>query len=276
MKQRAISAVVALSILAVVLFLYNTIFFNIAIALVGTTAVFELLHPTGYVKSKLVLAFSLVYAFIVPFFSTMEVPGLQIWVSLSYFAALFAVLLGSRLQVRFEEIATAFFISLVVPIALAIVVLMRDRYDHGLFYTFLICIAAWISDTAAYFTGRFFGKHKLAPLISPKKTVEGAVGGVAAGAIFFLLSCFVYQQIMAYFYDTQIIIIWYRAIWVGMFCSAMGVVGDLMASVVKRQTNLKDFGKIMPGHGGVMDRFDSFLFVAPTLYLTIQFFPIIC
>lgn len=275
MKQRVISGVVALAILAVVLFLYETIFFNIAIAFIGVMAVFELLHATGYIKSKLVLAFSLIYALIVPFFSTMDVRGIPFWTTLGYFCALFATLLVFHLKVQFEEIAIAFFISLVVPVALSVVVLMRDRYEHGLFYTFLICIGAWVADTGAYFAGRAFGKHKLAPLISPKKTVEGAVGGVLVSALCLMLSCWGYQWAVSYFFHEQVTILWFHAVWIGMLCPVMGIVGDLMASVVKRQTGIKDFGKIMPGHGGVMDRFDSFLMVAPTLYLVLQFFPIL-
>ena len=275
MKQRIISALVGLVVLFAVLFLYDTIVFNFAISIVGAIAVYELLHSTGYVKSWLILGVSLIYALIVPFFSTMDIRGMQIWVTLAYFCVLFAVLLIAHQKVQFQEIAVAFFISLLVPMALAMLVLMRDRSAHGMFYTLLVCVASWVADSAAYFVGRAFGKHKMAPLISPNKTVEGAIGGVVFSAIFFLLFCGGYQQIMLRFFNQQIEIAWLSAFGVGVLCTVMGVIGDLMASVVKRQTGIKDFGNIMPGHGGVMDRFDSFLFVAPTLYLALQFFPII-
>ncbi|MDD6031863.1 MAG: phosphatidate cytidylyltransferase [Oscillospiraceae bacterium] len=275
MKQRVISALVGLAILFAVLFLYNTIFFNFAVSLVSAVAVFELLHATGYVKSRLILVYSLAYALVVPFFSTLDIRGMQIWVTVGYFTLMFATLLAQHEKIRVEEIAVAFFFSLLVPMALSTVVLMRDRFDHGIFYTLLICVAAWVADSAAYFVGRACGKHKLAPLVSPHKTVEGAVGGVVVSAGFFLLFCLGYEQVMLHVYSQQIEIAWLHALWIGMFCSVMGIFGDLMASVVKRQAGIKDFGKIMPGHGGVMDRFDSFLFVAPALYLVLQIFPII-
>ncbi len=271
MKQRIISAMVGLAILIVVMLLYQTIAFNIAISLVSALAVFELLHATGYVKSKLVLSLSLVYAMIVPFFSTMDHRGMQIYVTLGYLILLFACLLAGHQKIQFQEIAISFFISLLVPLALAVVVLLRDRNPHGIFYTLLICEAAWIADSAAYFVGRAFGKHKMAPLISPHKTVEGAIGGVVISAAFFLIFCFVYQQVT----ETVLSIQWLHALIVGVLTTLIGITGDLTASVIKRQTGIKDFGKIMPGHGGIMDRFDSFLFVAPSLYLLLSFFPII-
>ena len=131
-------------------------------------------------------------------------------------------------------------------------------------------VAAWIADTAAYFVGRAFGKHKLCPLISPHKTVEGAIGGVFFAVLFFVLFCFGYSKLRS-----GVHISYLAATIDGAVCAVMGIVGDLMASVVKRQRGIKDFGHIMPGHGGVMDRFDSFLFVAPTLYLILQVLPIV-
>lgn len=275
MKQRIITAMVGLVVLFAVLFSYNTIVLNIAISIVGAIAVYELLHSTGYVKSRLILIMSFLYALIVPFFSTLDDRNMQIWVTLGYFCVLFAVLLIRHQDVQFPEIAIAFFVSLLIPMALAMLILMRDKSDHGLIYGMLVCVASWIADSAAYFVGRAFGKHKLAPQISPNKTIEGAVGGIVFSALFFMLFCAGYRQVMAFFFDTQITIAWLRAFAIGMVCTIMGIIGDLMASVIKRQTGIKDFGKLMPGHGGVMDRFDSFLFVTPTLYLALQLFPII-
>ncbi|MBR6790352.1 MAG: phosphatidate cytidylyltransferase [Oscillospiraceae bacterium] len=275
MKQRLITAMIGLVVLFAVLFCYNTIVLNIAISIIGAIAVYELLHSTGYVKSKLILLMSFLYALVVPFFSTLDNRDMQIWVTLAYFCVLFAVLLIRHQRVQFQEVSTAFFVSLLLPMALAMLVLMRDRSVHGIFYGMLVCVASWIADSAAYFVGRAFGRHKLAPQISPNKTIEGAVGGVVFSALFFMLFCAGYRQVMIRFFDMQIEIAWFRAFVIGMICTFMGIIGDLMASVVKRQTGIKDFGNIMPGHGGIMDRFDSFLFVTPTLYLALQLFPII-
>ncbi len=274
MKQRVISALVALCVLVMVLFFYNTIVFNAAIAIISVVAVFELLCATKYVSNRVMVLASLVYAAIVPFFGTIPMARFPIYVTLGYFVVLFAILLFQHTKVKFEELTIAFFVSLVVPLGFSILVYIRDHYDHGLFYTLLVCVAAWIADSAAYFVGRAFGKHKLCPLISPHKTVEGAIGGVFFAVVFFLLFCWGYSL----FRENQDILVhisYGAAAFDGAFCAVVGIVGDLMASVIKRQRGIKDFGNIMPGHGGVMDRFDSFLFVAPTLYLILQVFPIV-
>ena len=171
MKQRIISAAVALVILAGVFAFYETFVLNIAVSLISAAAVFELLHATSYVKSKALLVFSLGYALVVPFFSTLRIHGMQVYVTLGYFILMFGSLLLYHTEIRFEEVAISFFISLVVPTALSTVILMRDRYQHGILYVLLCCVAAWISDSCAYFAGRAFGKHKMAPLISPHKTI---------------------------------------------------------------------------------------------------------
>ena len=270
MKQRVISALVALCVLAMVLFCYNTVVFNAAIAIISVVAVFELLCATKYVTNRGMVAASLVYAAVVPFFGTVPMERFPIYVTLVYFVILFAILLTQHTKVMFEEVTTAFFVSLVVPVSFSILVYIRDHYEHGLFYTLLVCVAAWIADTAAYFVGRAFGKHKLCPLISPHKTVEGAIGGVFFAVLFFVLFCFSYSKLRS-----GVHISYLAATIDGAVCAVMGIVGDLMASVVKRQRGIKDFGHIMPGHGGVMDRFDSFLFVAPALYLILQVLPIV-
>ena len=274
MKQRIISAVVALALLAVALFCYNTIIFNFFIALIGTIAVYELLHSTKYVKNPVILWVSCLYALVVPFFETLDVKNIHVYVTVGYFAILFTILLKCHEKVKFEEIAISFFISLVVPVAFSMTILMRDYHEHGIFYTFLVCAAAWLTDSAAYFAGRAFGKHKMAPLISPHKTVEGAVGGLLVTTICYPLFCLGYQAILANM-GVEIHFNWLIVMVLGLLCSAAGMAGDLLASVIKRQTGIKDYGNIMPGHGGVMDRFDSFLLVAPTFYLLIQVIPVI-
>ena len=270
MNHRVISALVALCVLAMVLFCYNTVVFNAAIAIISVVAVFELLCATKYVTNRGMVAASLVYAAVVPFFGTVPMERFPSYVTLVYFVILFAILLTQHTKVMFEEVTTAFFVSLVVPVSFSILVYIRDHYEHGLFYTLLVCVAAWIADTAAYFVGRAFGKHKLCPLISPHKTVEGAIGGVFFAVLFFVLFCFGYSKLRS-----GVHISYLAATIDGAVCAVMGIVGDLMASVVKRQRGIKDFGHIMPGHGGVIDLFDSFLFVAPTLYLILQVLPIV-
>ncbi|HHZ01793.1 MAG TPA: phosphatidate cytidylyltransferase [Tissierellia bacterium] len=128
-------------------------------------------------------------------------------------------------------------------------------------FVWLVYIIAFGSDTFAYFSGKLFGKHKLYPKVSPNKTIEGAIGGVIGSTILSLIY-FNYLSINKYFY----IIIF------SVSASVFSMVGDLMASKIKREYGVKDFGNLLPGHGGIMDRFDSVLFVAPTVYYFIQHF----
>lgn len=128
-------------------------------------------------------------------------------------------------------------------------------------YVWLVYIVAFGSDTFAYFTGKMFGKHKLYPEVSPNKTIEGAIGGVIGCTILSLIY-FDYLRINKYFY----IIIF------SVSASVFSIAGDLTASKIKREFRIKDFGYLLPGHGGILDRFDSVLFVAPAVYYFIQHF----
>ena len=123
----------------------------------------------------------------------------------------------------------------------------------------LIFMGAWVSDTFAYFTGKFIGKHKLIPSVSPKKTVEGAIGGI----VFTLIAFVVFGIIVRHYFNVQVPI--YQFCILGILLPIVSQIGDLIASCVKRQYGIKDFGKVFPGHGGVLDRFDSVMLVAPTL-----------
>lgn len=125
----------------------------------------------------------------------------------------------------------------------------------------MILISSWISDTCAYCVGMLLGKHKLAPVLSPKKSVEGAVGGVVGTAIVgALFGFFMSEQIVT---DRQVTMIFAL---IGAIGSVVAQMGDLAASAIKRNYNIKDYGKLIPGHGGIMDRFDSVLVTAPMIY----------
>nr|WP_308447266.1 phosphatidate cytidylyltransferase [Desulforamulus aquiferis] len=138
--------------------------------------------------------------------------------------------------------------------------LIRDLPD-GWFWIILLLTATWASDTFAYFTGRAFGKHKLAPLLSPKKTIEGAVGGVLGS----VLLCYIFSLSVQSFNTIPLILI-------GVLIGVASLLGDLMESAIKRQAGVKDSGQIIPGHGGFLDRFDSLLFTAPLVYYTVKVF----
>ena len=144
----------------------------------------------------------------------------------------------------------------------ALPIFVKVRIDFGVYGMLWIFVCAWLSDTGAYFAGTFFGKHKLIPRVSPKKTVEGAIGGIVAC----MLSCMLYLLISSRLGGDMSGITYPFAAVMGAIASAMSQFGDLAASAIKRDFNVKDYGNIFPGHGGFMDRFDSVMFIAPFVY----------
>ena len=147
-------------------------------------------------------------------------------------------------------------------------------YDAVYFILLILCFA-WGGDTSAYFAGRAFGRHKLAPIVSPHKTVEGAIGGVIGSMLAGVLVTFVYGMLSGrlQMFTVNITPRHYLIILgLGAVASVLGILGDLFASAVKRQVGIKDYGTIFPGHGGILDRFDSVMFIAPFVSIAVRYF----
>lgn len=159
-----------------------------------------------------------------------------------------------------EQVMTAFFSFLYGPVCLSFIYLTRNL-SMGFYIVWLILLCSWGCDTCAYCVGMLFGKHKMSPVLSPKKSVEGAVGGVVGAA---LLGALYGMFVNAQMGDVNAIVIFAIICIVGALIS---MVGDLAASAIKRNHDIKDYGKLIPGHGGVMDRFDSVIFTAPMIYI---------
>ncbi len=133
--------------------------------------------------------------------------------------------------------------------------------ERGAFVVWLIFLCSWGCDTCAYCVGVLIGKHKMSPKLSPKKSVEGAVGGVAGTALLTALYVFAFQSAMG----VDRTLIWMLA-GVSAAGALVSMIGDLTASAIKRNYGIKDYGKLIPGHGGILDRFDSVIFTAPMIY----------
>lgn len=159
------------------------------------------------------------------------------------------------------QVMSAFFSFFYAPVLLSFVYLTRNL-PQGIYLVWMIFISSWICDTCAYFSGVTLGRHKLAPVLSPKKSIEGAVGGVLGAAVAGALFAYVLGQIEVSF-NPQI---WKFAL-IGGVGAIISQIGDLAASAIKRNYGIKDYGKCIPGHGGVMDRFDSVIFTAPVIYV---------
>ncbi|CEJ74474.1 phosphatidate cytidylyltransferase [[Clostridium] sordellii] len=147
-----------------------------------------------------------------------------------------------------------------IPIFLDFIVLTINNFDLGNIYVWLIFIVSFMTDTFAYFSGYLFGRHKLIPSISPKKTIEGSIGGILGSTICCVAFGYVFNLGIAHM------------ILVGSIGSVVAQLGDLFASAIKRYVGIKDYGKLIPGHGGILDRFDSVILVAPFVYYAIYIF----
>ena len=291
MKTRIITAVVGLGVLAVVLAFFDTFLFDLVLSAICLLAIHEVFSAMGFGKKQWYL-----YAGAVPLTLLAAQTGYPVIIhdreahgdcmdmirrfpevhgilhSFSGSREMTAELVQRGWYISFSGVITFCFYSLIhlkrmLPFA-------QYRYDAIYFILLILCFA-WGGDTAAYFAGRAFGRHKLAPIVSPHKTVEGAVGGVlgsmAAGCVLTLV-----YSLLSKTYNVLSIHVLARHYMVllgmGAVASVLGILGDLFASAVKRQAGIKDYGTIFPGHGGILDRFDSVMFIAPFVSIAVRYF----
>lgn len=269
MKIRIISGLIGVLILVGVLFLNKTIVYPICIAAISVIALFELFKAYDCLKYRISFGVSCVAAISNPiccFYNKLSIANAVI-----VFAVMLIFLeciIRHSIQ-KFNQTAFMLAVTMLIIKAMGMLVCLKQMDSkYGLIYVILALSSAWVADTGAYFAGTFFGKHKLCPNISPKKTIEGLCGGILLTIIAFVVFSLIYSNIT----EASVQYIWLVVI--AIVCALVGVLGDLSASILKRQRGIKDFGNIMPGHGGVMDRFDSVLFTLPVFYALNLLIPI--
>lgn len=269
MKVRVIAALVLIPVLLAVLFVAPPILLAIAAGIVCAIGAYELLDGTGLVKHIRLIIYTMLMAFLVPvwcYFGMIQVWGL--FGILVFASALFGENLISHGKLPFEKLAVCIVGGLVIPYFLsALVRLMGDGSGRNVIL--LPFVLAYMADTGAYFIGCAFGRHKLAPNISPKKSVEGLFGGILSAVIGMLLYCLVLDKA----FDTNANYLY--AITYGIIGALAGTFGDLSFSAIKRQAGIKDYGNLIPGHGGVLDRFDSVIIVAPLTEILLALLPVL-
>ena len=285
MKTRVITAIVGIIVLIGVMFTFNTPIFNLVVAAITLIAVHEIYGALGFEKKDwLLYVVQIPYALLVMLSGYSSARRLLMPASfvLVVFYAIYLVVRNGSISyqkasglVMFSGIVTFCFYSFILLKEL----LPVDRFGYdAMFFILLILCFAWGGDTCAYFAGRAFGKHKLCPVVSPKKTVEGAIGGVLGTMAFGVIITLVYSVAadrLEAFTRSNIGVSMYVIIaLLGCVAAVLGIYGDLFASVVKRQCGIKDYGTIFPGHGGILDRFDSVMFIAPfvTMVITAVFY----
>lgn len=280
MKQRVITAVCLLAVLAVIVWQINTPALVIAAAFLSAVAAGEIMKCAN-VQNSFIKITGVIFAAVTPFFAggkaMLHLVSADVWERVTDFLpgtvyiiilclAFMLAMLKGYAYTTFEDVAVSVFACVAVPYGFTIFIRLRDMFNNmqlGVYLIFYALICALATDTGAQLTGMMFGKHKMSPNISPKKTVEGAVGGLVVSFALNAVAMIIYNNVAAIplGVETATILL--------VLClpvSFMGMMGDLSASVLKRNFGVKDFGKIFPGHGGVMDRLDSSLFTLPCTY----------
>ncbi len=274
MKTRVISGIIGVLIAIVAVINFYTIFFDIAAYAIYAIAVFEICRVFKDGNSKITSVILWITGAMVIFNNILQLEPMLI--ATVFIAAIVCLVVFDFENVKFVSIASSVSFSIYVLFGVYSIVGLKRVLDFTTYgwdaaFLFVLCAGiAWGGDVMAYFSGYLFGKHKLAPKLSPKKTIEGAVGGIIGSVVISALMMFAYSS-LTHISSPGLLVStsnnYFALAVIAAIGSCLGVIGDLFASAVKRQSGIKDYGNIMPGHGGVMDRFDSVLFVAPVIFI---------
>ena len=275
MKIRVLSAAVAIVLLAAIVYM-GSLAIGLAVftlALVGIYEFYRALAKGGFKPVYTIGLFACLPLLYLAFISKLPGAAAAVYagtalreVAIGVFVVLllsFCLLIFSNGKYTVADISVTLFGIAYVIFLFSFVTLTRNL-DNGYLYIWLIFIGAWVTDTFAYFTGVTIGKTKILPKVSPKKSLEGSIGGVAG--------CMAAMLLFGLYFDNILGVPLYHFAILGGICGMVSQIGDWAASALKRAVNIKDYGNIMPGHGGVLDRLDSILFVAPVIYFYISLF----
>lgn len=268
MLKRTITGVGLIVVLVAVLLFLPKACTAVLLSLMVAVAADELLRTTGLVDNRRLVSYAQTMAVLVVWWCYSGLPyAWALIVLLVYTAVCFSELLTSHGQLPFRQVAMTMIAGLLIPFllsALVRIVLM----ENGRYLVVAPFVMAFMTDTGAYLVGCAIGKHKLCPTISPKKTVEGLVGGILGG----IIGMIVYGLVLHHAFGFTVNYL-FAALY-GAIGAGFATFGDLMFSVIKRQTGIKDYGKLLPGHGGILDRFDSVTIVAPAAEVLLLILPL--
>jgi phosphatidate cytidylyltransferase len=270
MKSRILVAIVYVPALFCIIFFLPGYVFAIAMSCICAISAFEMLSAVGLKRNPRVVVYGVAVAAVFPVCAHLDLgpvllPALFLLLtSLVFVEATIAY--NTDRHISLQRVFAALFGGAAIPSLLSYMVDLRDLPDGRLF-VLLPVIVAFITDAGAYFVGVTLGKHKVFPRISPKKTVEGCIGGLVAGVV-----ATVVYGIVLVFETTHEVDLPVLALY-GLVGAFMTELGDLAFSFVKREYEIKDFGRILLAHGGMLDRFDSMVFVAPAMYLLVSALP---
>lgn len=268
LKSFLIRTVSGIAILALLIFAFamGGIFLTVFMGIVSLIGVYEIHCACTGNKTQNVMNYTTYLSTIALYILPIAIKDEKLYLGMLIVISVAVLLLIGEYVLKypsfeFFDIARSVFVIVYIPMMLLFICLTRNL-EMGKYLIWLIVIGSWGCDTCAYLSGSAFGKHKLAPVLSPKKSVEGAVGGVIGSA----LIAFIYAlSIVEIFSIGQGILISFPVI--AAFAAVFSQIGDLCASAIKRQYKIKDYGNLIPGHGGVLDRFDSMIITAPVIFI---------
>lgn len=283
MKIRVISSVVALILLAAIMFLGREAI-GIAVFILAAIGIHEFygaMEKGGYKPVRIIGYLSCLALLYLTFrdrislggftFHFIPFKGLAFLIFLMLLAV-FCVMVFQHGKYTIPDMAVTMLGVFYVVFLFSFIILVRNMGDRGDLYIWLVFAGAWATDTAAYLTGVSIGRTKILPEVSPKKSLEGSIGGVV-GCVAVMTALGIYLNTLGIYYQNGVSgIPVYHYIILGILCGCISQVGDWAASAIKRYTGIKDYGRLMPGHGGVLDRFDSILLTAPVVYFYLSLF----
>ena len=270
MKTRIIAAVVLIPVLLVLVLFAPKMFSAVIFSVLMGIGAYELLYRTHLVKHGRLVVYSAAMAFAVTMWSYAGAVQAYMLLGLMAFTVLlFSEMMRDHVKIRIEMIGLCYVAGVVVPFLLSALVRILGM-TVGRYVILVPFVVAFMSDGGAYFVGLKFGRHKLAPVVSPNKTIEGALGGVGAAIVGMIIYALVLDLAFPQFQ-----VDYGMAVVYGLAGSIVGVFGDLCFSIIKRQTGIKDYGNLIPGHGGVLDRFDSVMMVAPLMEALLLIAPVV-
>ena len=257
MLKRTITGVALIAVLVVVLLFLPAFCAAVLLSVMVIIAAYELLKTTKLVEDTRLILDAQAIAFAITWSSYFGTEYFRaLIVVLMFVVVFFSEMLRTHGQLPFQQVAVAMVAGILIPFLLTALVRIRVM-ENGVFFVVAPFVMAFMTDTGAYLVGCAIGKHKLCPVISPKKTVEGLFGGILGG----IVGMIVYGLVLQHFFGFTVNYL-FAGIY-GILGAGGATFGDLMFSVIKRQTGIKDYGKLLPGHGGILDRFDSVTIVAP-------------
>jgi len=271
LKARILVAVVLAPLFFVDLFFLPPVCLAVTVSVIVAMASYELLRATKVVHHNHMYVYTALSAAAIPmgywagWGSLVSLAAALLLMAALFFTAIRLYGIEEK-EVRFEQVMACLFGGVAVPLFLSSLVRLKGM-ENGQYLVLLPVICAFLTDVGAYFAGVFLGKHRGITRVSPNKSLEGYVGGILSGCVFMLLYALILVRFAGLEVSFPVMALY------GLVGSAITELGDLSFSLIKRQCGVKDYGNLLPGHGGMMDRFDSMVFAAPMLLLLVQLLP---